>query len=334
MKKWIVVLAAALGLQLVMAAVANLSSERYGAFEAQEKLLTFDPDAIDGVRIEAADGSVLLSRRDGRWLVPDSGDFPADRAAVASLLDKLAALEKGWPVATTGGAAKRFKVADKEFERRLTLMSGEQPAAVLYVGTSPGFRKVHVRPQGEDAVFAVSFNTWEAGAKAEDWIDKAALELEASDLERIELGGLVLERQDDKLALAGLAADEELKDAEVDRLVSDLTGLRIGSVLGTEAKPEYRQEQPVLEVLVVPKEGETLTYRFSKPEDASYYVLKRSDRPHYFKLPEFAVKPLLEASRDKLVQAKPKVEPEPAADAPAEAVSEAPAEAASEAPAE
>ncbi len=50
--------------------------------------------------------------------------------------------------------------------------------------------------------------------------------------------------------------------------------------------------------------GEVLRYRFSKPEDASYYVLKRSDLDYYFKVAEYMVDPVTETTRKKLVQAR------------------------------
>jgi hypothetical protein len=57
-----------------------------------------------------------------------------------------------------------------------------------------------------------------------------------------------------------------------------------------------------LEISLIRDGGEPLSYRFSKPETGAYYVLKRSDLEPYFKLAEFAVKPLLEESREKLVR--------------------------------
>jgi hypothetical protein len=47
-----------------------------------------------------------------------------------------------------------------------------------------------------------------------------------------------------------------------------------------------------------------LDYRFSKPQDASYYVLKRSDLDFYFEVAEYTVNPVREAIREKLVQAR------------------------------
>ncbi|MEE8055911.1 MAG: hypothetical protein V3T38_07690 [Gammaproteobacteria bacterium] len=75
-------------------------------------------------------------------------------------------------------------------------------------------------------------------------------------------------------------------------LPGKLTGLRIQSLLSTEAKPEFRQDEPALEVKMTRKGGEVLSYRFSKPADPSYYALKRSDRDHYFKVAEYSVTPV------------------------------------------
>ena len=85
-------------------------------------------------------------------------------------------------------------------------------------------------------------------------------------------------------------------------LLGKLTGLRIQSLLSTEAKPEYRQDEPVLEDKMTRKAGEVLSYRFSKPEDASYYVLKRSDLDHYFELAKYTANPIKETKGENLVQ--------------------------------
>ena len=183
MKSWIFILSGVLAAQLVLAAVLNLTGEDYGTFQAEEKLLSFNRQTVDGLRIEDGTDSVVLKKQEGTWLLPVSGDFPASQRNVNRLLDKLAALEKGWPVAKTRGAARRFAVDTEQFERKLTLLSDDDAQATLYVGSSPGFRKVYVRPGDGDDVFAVDFNTWEADAKADDWIDKDILTLDQSMVE-------------------------------------------------------------------------------------------------------------------------------------------------------
>jgi hypothetical protein len=323
MKKWITILSGLLVAQLVLAITVNLTSQDYGAFQPEQKLLVFDEKKVDGLRIEDGTDSVVLRKRGDKWLLPENGDFSVSSGSVERLLEKLAAMQKGWPVATTSAAVPRFKVAEEQFERKLTLLSGEDAVARLYVGNSPGFRKVHVRPEDEDKVFAVAFNTFEANAKADDWIDKGVLGLDENEIERIEMPLFVLQRQDGKLEVEGLGEKEQTNETEARALTVKFAGLSIQSLLGTEMKPEYRQDQPELEVNLTRKGGGVLSYRFSKPEGQAYFVLKRSDLDHYFKVAEFTVNPIKEITREKLVQATAEGTPvEASAENPAEEVVE------------
>jgi len=314
-KSWISILSGALIAQLVLAVVLNLTGEQYGTFQAEEKLLSFNRQAVNGLRIEDGAGSIVLKKQEGKWLLPESGDFPASQANVKRLLDKLAALEKGWPVAKTRGAARRFAVDEEQFERKLTLFADDDAQATLYVGSSPGIRKVYVRPKDEDEVFAVAFSTWEADAQADDWIDKDILKLDQSMVERIEMPGIILQRQDGELQVVDLDQKEQTNGEASRGLLGRLSSLSIQSLLSTEAKPEYRQDEPVLEIRMTLEGDEVLSYRFSKPKDAVYYVLKRSDLDYYFKVAEYMVDPVRETTREKLVQdTTEEVSSEPAGD--------------------
>ena len=304
MKKWIFILSGLLAAQLVLAAVLNLTGEDYGTFQAEEKLLSFNRQAVDGLRIEDGTDSVVLKKQEGKWLLPESGDFPASQPNVKRLLDRLAALEKGWPVAKTRSAAQRFTVEEEQFERKLVLFADDDAQATLYVGSSPGIRKVYVRPGDADDIFAVDFNTWEANAKDDDWIDKGVLTLDDSVVGRLEMPGIIMQRQDGRLQVMNLEEKEQTNVEESSALLGKLTGLRVQSLLGTEAEPEYRQEEPALEVRMTREGGEVLGYRFSKPEDAAFYVLKRSDLDYYFKVADYLVDPVRETTRENLVQAR------------------------------
>jgi len=304
MKRRIIVLSGVLAAQLVLAAALNLAGEEYRVFQAEEKLLSFNKQELVGLRIEDSTNSVVLKKQGGKWLLPVSGDFPASQRDVEQLLDKLATLEKGWPVARTRSAAQRFRVDEEQFERKLVLVADDDEQAILFVGSSPGFRKVYARPGDGNEIFAVDFNTWEADAEADDWIDKDILKLDENIVQRIEMPGLILQREDGKLQMADLGETEQTNGEESRALLGKLTGLRIQSLLGTEAKPAYRQAEPALEVKITRTDGEVLGYRFSKPEDAAYYVLKRSDLDHYFKVAENVVDPVKGTTREKLVQAR------------------------------
>ena len=302
MKKWIAVFGGLLSAQLVLAIALNMASDTYSAFEPTETLVAANTEAINNLKIEDDKEQLVLSKRDGEWVLPGSGDFPADQSSVQRLLERLADMKKGWPVATTAGAAKRFKVASDVFERKLTLLEDEKAVATLYLGTSPGFRKVHVQPEGDDEVYAVAFNTWELNTSADDWIDQDFVKIQDDDIEQIELHDVVLKHDGDQFHLADLRDGEKTKQDAVQSLVGRLTGMQVQSVLGAEELPEFRQEEPELEIRLLQKDGDTLTYRFSKPKDADYFVLKRSDLEYYFKVAEFAVSPIKDTVREKLVQ--------------------------------
>jgi hypothetical protein len=305
MKNWITFLGGLLIVQIVLVIGVSLGREDYGAFEPQEKLLSFDAEALDSIRIDGeGDEHVVLEKHEGRWQLPDLGAFPADQGSVERLLGRLANLEKGWPVADTATAAKRFKVAEEVFERRLTLSKDGQTEASLYVGTSPGFRKVHVRVPDEDAVYAVEFSAFEAGVKPEDWIDKAILAREVDDIQHAEMANLSVQREDGKITVAGLAEGEETREDEARQLLERIARLRVRSVLGTENKPEYAQDKPALSVTVTLRSGQTDTYVFSRPKDADYYVLKTSLRNEYFQVDPWIVDSIKETTRDKLVRSK------------------------------
>ncbi len=302
MKKWIFVLSGLLAAQLVLAMILNLTREDYGTFQAEEKLLSFNKQAVSGLQIADGTDSLELKKQEGKWLLPNSGNFPASQRKVEQLLDNLATLEKGWPVARTRSAAQRFAVDKEQFERKLILLSDDDTRATLYVGSSPGFRKVYVRPGDKDEIFAADFNIWEANAKTEDWIDTDILALDQSSVQRIEMPGIIMQQQDGRLQVMNLDEKEQTNVEESSALLGKITGLRIQSLLGIEMEPEFRQDEPVLEIRMTTEGGEVLDYRFSRPQDATYYVLKRSDLDYYFKVAEYMVDPVRETSRENLVQ--------------------------------
>lgn len=307
MKKPILILGICLALQAALALGVNLARTDYGAYKPMETLLSFDAGAVDGIRIEQGEAQkVVLTRAQGSWRVSSAPEFPADQDNVAAFLKKLAGLKKGWPVATTAGAAKRFKVAENDCERKITLSADGKSIATLFVGTSPGFRKIHGRRKGENAVYALVFNDYDAGAKAEVWIDKKVLNHREAEIARVRTAGFSLLRSEEgKLSVEGIDPDtEETDGAEAERLVRKIAELRIRSVLGTEARPVYRRDDPVFDYTLELSAGNPESYVFSKPSDADHYVLKASHRKEYFAVDAWVVDGIRQTDRSKLVRKK------------------------------
>lgn len=304
MKKTIILLSVVLAVQVGLAIALNMNRQQMEPFRPTAPLLAFDRGSVDTITISSGKGEkVRLAKKDGKWILPDYFAFPADQDAVDKLVATLAGMKESWPVATTTGAAERFKVAKNDFERHIVLQSGGKTVADLYVGTSPGFRKVHVRVAGRDDIQSVAFSAYEAGTGHDDWLDRRFLALDGKKIQKIVLPRFTLVRKDGAMALADLADDMEMKKDAVDSLVSRVAGLTIEEVLGRENRPEYRQDKAELTLTVELPERKRV-YTFSKPEKEDWYVLKTSDSDLYFKVAAWQVKPLLDAKKDLLVEKK------------------------------
>ncbi len=316
MKKTIILLTLVLVAQVGLGIALNMNRQQMAPFRPTALLLGFEPGGVDMITITGADkAGIRLVKKDGRWILPDYYQFPADQEAVSTLLDTLAGLKEGWPVATTRDAAVRFRVAKDDFERHIVLLHDNKPVADLYVGTSPGFRKVHVRVAGSNDILAVRFSAHDAGTGATDWLDRRFLAVDEKKIRKIVLPKFTLVRKDDSLVLTDLGSDETMKKEPVGSLVSRIAGLRIEAVLGNREKPDYRQDKPKLTITVELPDRKRV-YTFSQPEKEDWYVLKTSDSDLYFKVAGWQLAPLLDARRELLVRKKEEPKKETAAGRP------------------
>lgn len=302
-QKLIPVLSILLVLQLALAAGLHWYGSTVQASTPGEKLLAVDFSQIDQLRIENGESAVTLRKVNQEWQVPEL-EFPASQDKVTGFLDKLANLEKGWPVATTSDAAKRFKVNTDQFERKISLKQGEETLAVLYLGTSPTYRNANLRVDGEDEIYTGELSSYDAAVKPDEWIDKEILQVETGDIQRIALDNFVLAKQDGKWILQGLKDDEQSNAQEIQSLVSKIANLRINGVLGKEAKPEYGLDKPDHMLTLDLAGDKQRVYRLAKPENESYFVLKSSTLEQYLQVPVYTINPIVDTKREKLVEAK------------------------------
>jgi hypothetical protein len=269
-----------------------------------------------------------LVRKNGAWVLPASFDAPAEGAKVSSLLDRLAALKRGLPIATSEAALKRFKVMDGDFERRLVLSAGDKVLATVYFGSSPGLRKSHARLSPDKAVYSVDLPTYELPTDGGAWLSGELLRSDADKLAEIDLAngaatGLVsgrvqlvrtrgTDKQPDTWADPALSGEQHVDGAHVDSLLQQIRQLHVDAVLGTAPKPEWQQDHPVLSVTLKDEKSHAVDWTLSKPQSGEFYVLKSSSQPWFFSVSAAVGKQLSDASaRDSLI-ASPKATPKPA----------------------
>ncbi len=321
MQRWIPVLAIVLVLQLALAIILGLRANPLAAQEPDTPLVKANLAGADRLLVRgpapAESGKaaqVELVKKDGAWTLPGYFDAPASASKVKVLLDRLAQVRRGFPIATTEDALKRFKVAADTYERHLVVSQGGKTLASVYLGSSPGLRKVDARTADDQAVYAVGLATYEMPDRASDWLDPDLLKRDPDQLASVAVnwpGGasLKLVRQNTKgdepmpaWKAEGLAAGENLEPTRAEALVRAIAGVRVDGVFGTQAKPEWQQGRPELSLTLVTKDGKRTSWTLFKPKTGDSHVLKSSDRSWYLELKSWSAKPLLDAAvRDKLV---------------------------------
>lgn len=300
MKRAILVASLVLVAQLGLALGLWLHNGNQGTYHGG-KLLTVATKRIDRLQIDGGDqGQIVLEKKDGHWQLPGHFDAPADGHKVEKLLATLTGMERNWPVAKSADAAKRFKVADADFERRLRFGSGNKVLATLLIGSSPGFRKVHARVAGEQAVYDIPFSSYRASLKPEDWVDGRQLQLKPEQVAAVDLPAWRLVVTKGKPRLADLAAGEKTDGEHARQLLERLTGLTVRDVVGGAG--QKLPHPPELSLRLELQDGTTRRYDFADGDAKGEHLLKVSTVPYLFKVDANLVKELQQTTRATLVK--------------------------------
>ncbi len=364
MRRWIPILAIVLGLQVALAIALGVRGDRLAPTHSDAALVAADLKTVDRVVLDGpakaeapADTAsapaasptttrVEIVKREGQWVLPGYHDAPADAARLQALLDKLTSTPRGFPVAKSADARERFKVADKDYERRLVASRGDKPAAVVFVGAAQGLRKSTARTAQDDVVYAVDLPLQDLATTPSDWLDAGMLKVDAAGLSEIVVAArdrppLTLmravnkDKPQDAATWQGtsLPADKRVDPKLATALTDAMAGIKVNAVLGTAARPEW--QTPELTLSFKGAQGTASTWTIYKPakepgkepakdvvKEEDTYVLKASDRPWYLELKGWNGRPLLDvATPDQLVVAAATA----AASAPAQAPANAPA---------
>ena len=301
MKKIIPAAGVLLALQIVLAAALHFGGDDTLQTPPDSPLFAFKAEAVTGLTItDDNKGSITLVKGDKGWTLPGTFDAPASAEQVKALLEKLAGLKQGLPVATSEGAARRFKVADDLFQRHVELREGDKVVADLYIGTSPGFRQIHARKAGSQEVISVNLSTFELETAADPWLDKKMFAAKEEDIAALVFPTFTLRRNGAEWQLDGLGEGEKTDATAAADLVAKVSGLTVQSVVAAETAAPFFAGEPALRFTVQRKEGGELIYTLAKGGEDVYY-LQQSQLQHYGKVHKIQAEGLQKAGRDGLI---------------------------------
>ena len=302
-------LAVILGAQAALALILWSIGPDYTAFRAKEPLLAIDTSKVDKIDIsENGANSVSLVKEAGNWVIPSSANFPADAAKVNGLINKLAGLKKGWPIASSGDASRRFKVTSDSFERRIALKGGNVALGEILFGSSPNFKTVSARAGSDSNVYSVAFSTYEAAPRAEDWMDRGALNIAQDKIASISIGDAVLERKDGKFVLSGLGKDQKQDETATYRLVGALSFPVFDAVAGKGTDAAEKVKDPDVTATIKLTEAAPIVLKYKKDPAGGGYLFTTSASGFLFRASEASAEPIVKAKREALIEAPKKAE--------------------------
>nr|VFJ42921.1 MAG: protein of unknown function (DUF4340) [Candidatus Kentron sp. FM]VFJ43552.1 MAG: protein of unknown function (DUF4340) [Candidatus Kentron sp. FM]VFK05596.1 MAG: protein of unknown function (DUF4340) [Candidatus Kentron sp. FM] len=284
--------------QILLAGALLFSGPDLAAVRPDTPLIDLEGQTVDRLVIEGTENeTVTLEKKAHGWVLPDHFGFPAEKGKVDRLLDQLRALRHGFPVATTHSALTRFQLTDESFERRITLAHGGRTLSKIYLGSSPGVRRIHARTAEDEGVYSVDFSAYQAPAAAQDWEDKEVIRFPQEEIEEIQLIDLTIRRnpvpppeaqppeetpadsatppdsasKEEKAGAPpeeptppppvwvahGLAPGERLDEEAVSKLARLLSDLRIARVMGLQEQVEYGLDEPRLNLGYTRRNAET-----------------------------------------------------------------------------
>lgn len=257
--------------------VAAVFWPRYATESAQAvtALTNLAANSIQEIRIDdGKENKAILQRSGERWLLPELSGLQADADMVNRLLAVATQAAARWPVANTDSARQRFEVAQSLFQRRVSFISEDDTAATVLLGTSPGFRQVHVRNAQHNEIYPITFNAFEAPASSAAWLAPDTLQVRAplrivSDSYSLSFDGGTW-----RSGSGGIPDERELQ-----ALLGTLRNMQIKDIANTSQADSLSTAEPDLEFSVRSLVGE-VQLEFFTLEDAHF--VRSSKYPYFF----------------------------------------------------
>ncbi len=263
--------------------------------------------------------SLELIKNGESWTIPSKDNYPADNDRVNGLLDKIASLNTKILVAKTKSSHRRLKVAEDEYNRMVEMryVSGDEPKR-LYLGSSPAYRKVHIRNGIQNEVYLTKdIAAWEVGAEVATWMNHKYLDLQADNVSAITIenshGRLEFEKSGDgSWTLNSLKDDEKINQSSWKTLLGKALSIRMMEPLGRQEQKSYAMEKPSVSIVIKTSDGSDITLKAgAKDEEKNSYVVKSSESPFYVRVSGYTIEDLISARKDNLLEV---VDPDSGAD--------------------
>lgn len=308
-------LGVALGLQVVLLVAVGFARDDQKIVQVGKVFDAFEPAKVTKIEVTGNAGgeekkltTVVLEKQGTTWGVASADGYPADEEKVKTFLENVQKLKSSGPVVSKEAYYSKLEVADDDYQRKIVITHDGKPLE-LYLGSSPGFKRTHLRRAGEKEVLLVEgVSVYDVGFRGADWVDRAYFKVPESDVWAVTLqnakGTLKLEKSPaGEWAATGLRGDQKLAPTKVEDLVRKVASVNLEEPVGKGAKPEHGLDQPLATVTLVtgtstvaglpPPSTVVKTLAIgAKAKDGNQYYVDSSDSEYVVLAPGWAIEPL------------------------------------------
>jgi hypothetical protein len=278
----------------------------------REPFSSVETKDVQGVTLTSGDGKVIkleaTVKKEGdqetkTWALANRDGFPARAADVEKIVEAVRKIKLMRIITRQEKRYAKLNVADGVTHARVQVQgSGGRPMADFRIGESKDFSSVHVRIDGDPAVYeAKEVSTWEFPTAVSGLVDTTFLDLPSDQVVKVKLSAgaesfeVVKEtpesrpesapaetrgsesapatRPEPKWVVAGDPA-RSLDKTKVESWIRGLTRVNLGEPIGKEKKAEYGFSTPAATVTLVFADGKetVITIGAERKEERDYYM--------------------------------------------------------------
>lgn len=244
---------------------------------AMQPMLPVERASISEILVgDEFDNETTLLKVGERWSLPELENLPADTDMVERLLDAITADRDSWPVADSVAARQRFRVASYHYRRRISLLQDKDLLATLYLGTSPGYRKIYARNEAQSAIYSIVFSAHDAPGNSGAWLDRKLLQIRAPLSITADTYSLRREGESWRSGLGNVPDERELQ-----ALLSTLRSLQIDGLASEDAQRDLASAEADLVLNISSLAGDVTLELFHQ---GGKYFIHSNEYPLFFKL--------------------------------------------------
>lgn len=258
------------------------------------------PDQVTGLTIvEEGSQSIRLNKEQQNWVISSKEDIPAEQDKMPTLIEKLTNLQSSRLVTKTKSSHDRLKVG-KDFNKKIIMHIKNSDDKILYLGTAPSYKTLHVRADEDNRVYLVKdFSSWEMPVEASAWWKSRYVDIETENLEELSLtnshGNFTLQKDSErKWQLIGAKAEDTINETTLLDFIDALNRISVTEYLGKEEKKEYGLNKPSAELEIKSPQESIRIVIGSEDKESGNYVVKSSASPFYVRVSKYSVAPVID----------------------------------------